>query len=112
MPANEISIICLLHLLKLVINNMSLNKDDNDSEQRYLKALNQNKIEEAMMQNFEIKIPLVSFSEDLGSLFMSEMKNTKIDKIFENQNAKMYMKHLSSNMLQYEVSKKDKVFYF
>lgn len=84
---------------------MTLKKEENE-EEKYLKALN--KIE-AAEEDYEISIPLVSFAEDLGSLFLSELRNTKIEKSFENPNAKTYFKNLSANLFQYEITKKDKV---
>jgi DNA-directed RNA polymerase len=106
LPSNEISILCLLHILKLIINNMSLKQDETKTEEKYLKVLNELAINE---DDYEIDIPLVSFSEDLGKLFFTELRNTKIDKQFNNPNAKLYFKNLSANLINYEVSKKDKV---
>ena len=90
LPSSEMSMLCLLHLLKLIINNI-LNQLDIDEDE------------------YEIDIPLVSFSEDLGKLFFTELRNTKIEHQFQNTNAKMYFKNLSANLINYEVSKKDKI---
>lgn len=106
LPSDEISMICLLHILKLIINNMTLLPDSQKTEEKYLKVLNQIDIEE---DDYEIDIPLVSFSEDLGKLFFTELRNTKIDQQFDNTNAKIYFKNLSANLINYEVSKKDKI---
>lgn len=106
LPSDEISILCLLHILKLIINNMSLRPDDQKTEEKYLKVLNELAINE---DDYEIDIPLVSFSEDLGKLFFTELRNTKIEKQFNNPNAKMYFKNLSANLINYEVSRKDRI---
>lgn len=106
LPSSEISILCLLHILKLIINNMSLKPDEKQSEERYLKILKEIDIDE---DDYEIEIPLVSFAEDLGKLFFTELRNTKIEQQFENPNARLYVKSLSANMINYEVTKKDKI---
>ena len=106
LPSDEISMLCLLHLIKLIINNMALKPEDHKTEEKYLKILNQLDIDE---DEYEIDIPLVSFSEDLGKLFFTELRNTKIEHQFQNTNAKMYFKNLSANLINYEVSKKDKI---
>ena len=85
---------------------MSLKPDEKQSEERYLKILKEIDIDE---DDYEIEIPLVSFAEDLGKLFFTELRNTKIEQQFENPNARLYVKSLSANMINYEVSKKDKI---
>ena len=98
--------LCLLQLLKLIINNLSINKDDND--ERYLKALG--KMEGDLEDDtLDINIPLSQFSEELGTLFVTEMRNTRVNHKFNNDNAKFYLKNINHNMVNYEVSKKDKV---
>jgi hypothetical protein len=106
LPSSEISILCLLHILKLIINNMSLKPDEKQSDERYLKILKEIDINE---DEFEIEIPLVSFAEDLGKLFFTELRNTKIEQQFENPNARLYVKSLSANMINFEVTKKEKI---
>lgn len=107
LPSSEVSILCLLHVLRLIINNMEIKKEDKITKtKRLLKLVRQ---QESPDEDFEIEIPLVSFAEDLGTLFFTELRNTKIDHVFSNPNAKAYFKALSSNLFQYEVSKSDKV---
>ena len=84
---------------------MTIDREKDETEQ-YLKALKKIDVAE---DEFEINIPLVTFAEDLGRLFFSELRNTKIEQSFENPAARTYFKNLSANMLHYEVSKKDKI---
>lgn len=102
---NEISIICLLHVLKLIINNMTIKKDE-DYEETYLKVLNKLDMGE---DDFKIEIPLVQFAEDLGKIFIAELRNTRIDQNFKNQNARLYMKNLQINMMNYDISQAEKI---
>ena len=97
--------LCLLQLLKIIINNLSINKDD--EEEKFLKALG--KKEEIEDETLDINIPLVNFSDELGSLFVTEMRNTKVNHNFSNDNARFYLKNINHNMVNYEVSKKDRV---
>jgi hypothetical protein len=106
LPSDEVSMICLLHILKLIINNMTLKPDDNRAEEKFLKVLNQLNVED---DDYRIDIPLVSFAEDLGKLFFTELRNTKIQNQFDNPNAKLYFKNLSANLINYEVTRKDKI---
>jgi hypothetical protein len=106
LPSKEITIICLLHIMRLIINNISIKPDEEKVESTYLKILKQLEIDES---EFEIVIPLVNFSEDLGKLFFTELRNTKLQNQFENNNAKIYFKNLSANLVKYEVSTKDKI---
>jgi hypothetical protein len=80
--------------------------NNKDEEERYLKVLRKIDVGE---DEFEINIPLVTFSEDLGRLFFSELRNTKIDQSFQSQTARMYFKSLAANMIHYEISKHDKI---
>lgn len=95
----------LLQLLKIVINNLNVSKEDD--EENFLKALGKkDNLEDQMM---EINIPLIKFSEELGTLFVTEMKNTKVNHNFSNDNARFYLKNINHNMVNYEISKKDKI---
>ncbi len=106
LPSKEITVICLLHIMKLIINNMALKPDEEKAGSTYLKVLRQIEVDES---EFEIEIPLVNFAEDLGKLFFTELRNTKLDHQFENHNAKLYFKNISANLVKYEVSSKDKI---
>lgn len=97
--------LCLLQLLKLIINNLSINKDDDD--EKYLKALG--KIENFEDETLDINIPLSKFADELGTLFVTEMRNTKVNHNFNNDNARFYLKNINHNMVNYEISKKDRV---
>jgi hypothetical protein len=96
----------LLQLLKVIINNLSLSKED--EEEKFLKALGKKDInlEDEMLK---INIPLIKFAEELGTLFVTEMKNTKVNHNFSNDNARFYLKNINHNMVNYEISKKDKI---
>jgi len=106
LSSEEISMLCLLQLLKLIINNLSINKEDND--ERYLKVLKKNN-ENFEDETLDIKIPLSKFADELGCLFVTEMRNTKVNHNFNNDNARFYLKNINHNMVNYEISKKDKV---
>jgi len=106
LKAEEISMVCLLYLIKVIINNLMIKKDDSDEQ--FLKVL-RNDSEPNLEEEFELSIPLVNFSDDLGSLFFSELRNTRVSNSFDSQRAKLYYKHLSLNMMQFEVDKRDKI---
>lgn len=97
--------LCILQLLKLIINNLSISKEDD--EEKYLKALG--KKDDLQDETLDINIPLTQFSDELGTLFMTEMRNTKLEHNFNNDNAKFYLKNINQNIINYEVSKKDKI---
>lgn len=97
--------LCLLQLLKLIINNLSISKEDD--EEKFLKALG--KKDDVEEQILVINIPLTQFSDELGTLFVTEMRNTKVNHNFHNDNARFYLKNINHNMVNYEISKKDKI---
>jgi hypothetical protein len=84
---------------------MSVNRIE-ESDELYLKLLNKLDTGE---DDFNIEIPLIEFAEDLGRLFFSELKNTKIDDMFRNSNARLYYKSITDNMMHYEVSRIDRI---
>jgi hypothetical protein len=45
----------------------------------------------------------------LGKLFLTELKNTKIENTVKDKEARMYVKSLSENMIIYEVGKEEKI---
>lgn len=105
LSSEEISMLCLLQLLKLIINNLSISKEDD--EEKFLKALG--KKDDVEEQILVINIPLTQFSDELGTLFVTEMRNTKVNHNFHNDNARFYLKNINHNMVNYEISKKDKI---
>ena len=108
LKAEEISIICLLFLMKTIINNLAVRKVNN--EETLLKVLNNTTTaEDVLEEDFELSIPLVSFATDIGALYFQELRNTKITNYFTNEKAKVFYKHLSFNMMQFEVDKKEKI---
>jgi hypothetical protein len=98
--------LCLLQLLKLIINNLSVSKEED--QDLFLKALGnkQSEVEDKML---EIDLPLTQFSDELGTLFVTEMRNTKVNHNFHNDNARFYLKNINHKMVNYEISKKDKI---
>jgi len=98
--------LCLLQLLKYIINNLSINNED-DAD-RMLKALGK-KDQFDDFDYLDIKIPLTQFAEEIGSLFVTEMRNTKVNHNFNNDNARFYLKNINHNMVNYEISKQDKI---
>lgn len=152
LKADEISMVILLYLIKIIINNLAIIKDDSDL--KYLKSIaklnkkndqvihsveeletllfkeennntkktnktiietkNSNKdideiIIDEVKDDYDLSIPLVTFTDDLGNLFFSELRNTKINNSFNSEKAKVFFKHISNNMVQFEVDKKDKI---
>lgn len=97
--------LCILQLLKLIINNLSISKEDD--EEKYLKVLG--KKDDFQDETLDINIPLTQFSDELGTLFVTEMRNTKLEHNFNNDNARFYLKNINHNIINYEISKKDKI---
>lgn len=82
-----------------------MKKEEIDGE-RYLSVLGKAK---TLEDDFEINVPLISFAEDLATLFFTEIRNTKVTQTFDNLSARFFYKSLSENMMDYEVTKKEKV---
>jgi hypothetical protein len=98
--------LCLLQLLKLIINNLSISRQDD--QDNLLNALGKNSApdEDEMLI---IDIPLTQFCDEIGTLFIIEMKNTKVNHNFHNDNARFYLKNINHKMVNYEISKSEKI---
>lgn len=107
---DEIAMICIHHLMKIIINNLTLTDKEEDQDLKLLNAIKSNTIDEYdISDEFELSIPLVSFAEEIGDLFFTELRNTKIHNALEGERAKFFYKHVSHGMIHFEVDKKDKI---
>lgn len=112
LKSEEISVICLLYLIKKVISTLdSMYEDSNinqNPEEYILDYLNSAGTQE-LSDLFDINIPLSTASEELGSIFFEELRNTKIKDSLHSEQIKLFKSYLSNNTFSLEVSKKLKV---
>jgi hypothetical protein len=102
LPSRSVSIISLIYLIRKIIENTTgrdFKKDE--CEYEFLEVNGEDGI--------EIKIPLLTFAQNLGHLLILELKNTKLADTFKDKDAKLYVKSLAENIVSYEVSKEDKI---